>query len=85
MNKQLETKLEFMYSCRGELLWRRPLQFKIKFNTVLSVGTVSLFNCQTAYIHFMHSVQRMHTHLNMWKSITTDSLKPGGYCMCHLL
>jgi hypothetical protein len=41
--------LEFMCSCRRELLWRRLLQSRIKVNIVLSVSTVTLFICQTSY------------------------------------
>jgi hypothetical protein len=38
--RHLETTLEFMYNCRKEVLWRRPLQFRIKFNSLLPVSTV---------------------------------------------
>jgi hypothetical protein len=34
-----------LYSCRTELLWRRPLQFKTEFNTVLPVCRVLWLNC----------------------------------------
>jgi hypothetical protein len=53
MLQQLEMTLKFMYNCTRELLWRRPLQFRIKFNTVLPVSTVLLFNCQTSYIQYI--------------------------------
>jgi hypothetical protein len=43
--RQLERTLE---CCRRELLWQRPLQFKLKFNILLPVSAVSLFNCHTS-------------------------------------
>jgi hypothetical protein len=51
---KLEMMLEFMYSCRRFLLWRRSLQFRLKFSTALPMNTVSLFNCQTLY-KFYHT------------------------------
>jgi hypothetical protein len=42
----LETTLKFMYNCRRDLLWRTPLQFGTKCNTMLPVNIIALFNCQ---------------------------------------
>jgi hypothetical protein len=49
--QKVEMMVKFMLSCRRELLWWRPLQFRIKFNTVLHVSTVLLFSSLYSKLH----------------------------------
>lgn len=40
------TTLKFLYSCRMELLWRRPMQFRIQHSAACKYN----LNCQASYV-----------------------------------